>query len=171
MMNELDEVIQHFGVKGMKWGVKRAKSQLSKAGKGVRNHLRAKAKKKNDRLIKIADKYHEKNKNKRIYKRQYERNLKRFEKRGKYKDPHRRAVLQTRRDVANAKRAILYSLTPIAAPVVAKGTVVGLKYAGAAYRKTMTPSNVIAGKNILQAMKNSPVRYADVSKYKDIIDM
>ena len=168
-MDKLDDTLQHYGVKGMKWGVRRSKEQLSKARKKVGDHFRARARKKNERLKKIADKYHEKNKGKRTYKKHYQRNLQKFEKRG-YKSAHHEAVLQTRREVRAAKRAIVYSVTSIAAPAVASLAVGGMKTAGKLYRNTVTPENIRRGKNVIQAMKNSPIRYVDSKMMKNIIN-
>lgn len=173
-MENLDGTLKHWGVKGMKWGVRRSDKQLAKARgnkpkkslkKRIGDVARARIRKKTAQMTKIADKYHEKHKNKGVYKRQYERNLK------KTKGDHRKAVLQTRNDIRNAQTAVLRSTSPIWGPAVAKGAVLGLRYAGSAYRSVATPSNIIKGKNVIMAMKNSPIRYADISKYKDIIDV
>lgn len=111
--------------------------------------------KKNDvRTTKIADKYHEKNKNKLVYKKLYGMNLKRFE--GKSDNPHKKAVFATRSQIRKSKAAI------------AIGSMIAAR---AVYGKVVTPNNIKRGMNLAQALKRSPVRYTNASMYKDVIDI
>lgn len=140
----------------MKWGVRQK----------IANTVKARQRKVNKRYNEVADKYHEKNKNKKVYKKHYQRNLKIA------RGNHRRAVMNTRSEIRNVKMAIAFSVASIASSKNARIGAAGLaSLSGVAYRKVASPENIRRGKNVILAMKKSPVRYADVSKYKDIIDM
>jgi len=149
-MNELDEILQHAGVKGMKWGVRK------KVATVVKNHM----KKRKARAKAVLDRYHEKNKNKSSYKKAYNRNLKRT------KGNHHRAVAATRAPRVRAQRAIALHLAVHTAPLAIH---TGMKIANKARDFAADPDNIRRGKNIIQAMKRSPIRYVDGSKMKNVV--
>lgn len=169
-MDNVDNTLQHYGVLGMKWGKRKGKLTNNPVDKAVRalqtkrfrkdrpnpvdKALRSMVDKSNKKKSAAAAKYHDKNKNKGVYKKLYSKNLKRFE--GKHDDAHTKAVIETRRQIGKTK-----ALLAVGAMVAARS----------AYQKTVTPENIKRGKNVILAAKRSPIRYTDASKYKDVIDM
>lgn len=168
MTIETEDILKHVGVKGMKWGVR-------KAANNVKTAVRNRTEKKNQRLKQVADRYHEKNQKSKVYSRQYARNLKamktRYEKKGvKSETIHYRAVLKTRKEHMAAKRQLLALAIPLAAPVAAKGIVAGQTAVSRMSYKATSPEAVRAGKNLVNAMQRNPVRYVDGSKLKNVIN-
>lgn len=148
-MHELDHALQHYGVKGMKWGVRRTKEQLSKSAKsGVQTYK----KKRKESL----DKYHDKKRNKKRYIRDYEKHFKKTN--DHYKSVSRARGTATNR---NIKRGV------VATPAV---LYTGLVAARTFHLLTTDPEAVMAGKNIVQAFKDSPIRYVDGAKMTNVIN-
>lgn len=147
---ELD-VLQHAGVKGMKWGVIRKKIQT--AG---RAHNRKRSEK-----IKAANaKFHEKRKNKPRYKRIYNAQLKRN------KGNHEKTVSQIRSATARTNRTLLINGAIAASPFIkAAGKTVVRKAA----KMASDPANIRRGKNIIQAIKRSPIRYVDGKAMTNVV--
>ena len=153
-----DDILLHYGKKGMKWGVRKA-----------RETIKDYVKKYNAKTIVKLDKYHEKNKDKRLYKSLY-KDGKRI-----YNSNHHAAVAYAR----NQKHAMgmmatglgLMALgTHTGASATANAAAMGSHYARKFARYATSPENIRRSKNIIQFMKGSKLRYADVSKYKDIIN-
>jgi hypothetical protein len=155
-MYDANDNLQHYGILGMKWGRRKlANHPIDMAVKALTKQRKPKWKNNPvDRAARsIANKHHEKNKNKRLYGALYNRNLKRY---GNYNDPHTKAVLVTGKQVAQIKATI------------AVGAAVA---ATALYAKAVSPDTIRSGKNFILAMKRSPIRYADTSKFKNVIDL
>lgn len=142
-MHELDEFIQHAGVKGMKWGVRKKITQVSK-----------KIDESNQRLH---DKKMSKSKK---YQKTYAKHLKKTK--GDAAKAQNLSVDKHRaKQLKRVERAI--KLTP-AAVAAGKIIVSGVRSAAT------SPQAIRAGKNIVQAMKGSPLRYVDGASMKNVIN-
>ena len=122
-MSELEDILKHHGVKGMKWGVIRSKA--SKAGSSIKSGTKKTLKKVGDsytkgvqkraaRSDKRAEAYHEKYKDSWMYKAHYNSNLRAHAYNGKSKErQHLDAVKRTRTDMQMIQAATLsYVMTP-----------------------------------------------------------
>ncbi len=145
-MDKLDEALQHYGIKGMRWGVSRTKSQIraSKMSKKEKAAL---------------DKYHESRKNKTSYQKAYKNQFKKTK--NHYEAVKQVSKHQTVKTVMGARAAIMMS--PLLLDQGAK-IYRGIKHA------TMNPDNIRKGKNVIQAIKRSPIRYVDGSKMKNVVN-
>lgn len=157
----MNDHLQHHGVKGMKWGVRRARKALSSAGKSTAKALN----KARDKHRSKVDAYHEKNKNKTMYKLSYNHH-KRSAKGKTAEDKHRWAVRSARAE-AKMNKALLTSAaaTGLMTSKTVRNTVYGLA------KKATSPEAVRLGKNIVQAAKRSPVRYVDGKTLKNVVNM
>lgn len=140
----VEEILQHAGIKGMKWGIRK---KIQKAGRGLGRKLSANRKAK----IEKQHKYHEKNKNKKSYSRKYNLNLKLS------KGNHNKAVALTVSQARSSRNTKIILATIVAAK--------------AAKIVASRPESVRMGKNIVQAFKGSPLRYVNGSKFKNVIDL
>jgi hypothetical protein len=152
----LDDSLQHYGVKGMKWGVIRNKVQ-----KSVKAHV----KKRNAKERATLDKYHEKRINKsKSYKQAYNRRTK--GEKGKTPARHYAAVRSIKAQNDKVKRAVILKTAALAAPLVMDK---GRKLASKASDFASNPDNIRKGKNIIQAIKRSPIRYVDGKKMTNVV--
>lgn len=147
----LDDILLHFGVKGMKWGVVRSKIQ--KAG-------RAYNRKQSDKRKAANAKYHEKRKSRPSYKAAYKTQLKRT------KGDHEKAVTILRTQNAKQKRALIGMTLVQTSPFLIKN---GKKLARKAAKAAANPENIRRGKNIVQALKRSPIRYVDGKTMTNVV--
>ena len=158
-MHELEEFLQHHGVKGMKWGVRRA---VSKAGKALNKNMNNRRAKQEAKL----SAYHEKRKNSKVYKLNY--NYYKKQAKGTPEQKHKRAVMNVARDNYHKKIMLGMALTPVASKsfqVAGKALVKGV------HKAATSPEAVRAGKNIINAVKRSPVRVVDGATMKNVVDM
>lgn len=144
-MNELDEILKHAGVKGMKWGVRKT---VAKAGKAVNRSLN---KRRAKSLANVTTK-HEKYMSNKKYSKDYNSALKRT---GSKATAMRTAQYLRRNRRETMSRAVL-----------------GVSLAGAskAYKFATKPETIRAGKNVVQTLKKSPVRYVDGSTFTNVIN-
>lgn len=146
-MEELEEYLQHHGVKGMKWGVIRSKVKgaYAKSHQSRENRKKAAINQKHDLNMKISKSYGK------AYNKSMAKN-----------GNHYKSIAVARQAVGRRKVA---AMAAIIYGVPAAG-----KVAGKAYRTATNPSTIRLGKNIVQAMKNSPLRYVDGAKMKNVIN-
>lgn len=162
-MSELEEVLQHHGVKGMKWGVRKLTDTINK-----------RTTKRIARLKEGADKYHEKNKNKRVYKKLYSRNLKKFEKRYANKpgkDADMMAKLAAREHIRKVKLGKINAGITLASYAAVADSTMGRNYTGRLLKKVTSPEAIRAGKNVINAIKRSPVRNVDGASFTNVVNM
>lgn len=145
-MEELEEYLQHHGVKGMKWGVIRSKVK----GAYTKSHEKSRA-----RRNATVDRKHNANMRMKSYSKAYNKSM---AKNGN----HHKSIAIARQSVGRKKVA---ALAAIVYGVPAAG-----KIAGEVYRTATHPSTIRLGKNIVQSMKNSPLRYVDGAKMKNVIN-
>jgi len=134
----------------MHWGVRK------KLGKMVKEH-RAKQ---NKKMLESHDKLVKKNK---TYKKLYAHNSKRYKTHlGAVQKSHMqlRQIHKQRVHLA-ASAAILAA--PHLAPHIAKGV-------NAAQKAAQNPDNIRKAKNVVEAIKRSPIRYVDGKKMKNVIN-
>ncbi len=152
-IGDSEDTLQHFGVKGMKWGVR--KGQVKGAIKKYAKNRREKANKK------VLD-YHEKNKENKTYKKLYESSSKRYK-------THLGAATNAARRHGEIKRARVQlgvHAAVLASPVVSKALRTTVK---AAHKVATNPDNIRKAKNVVQAMKRSPIRYVDGKKMTNVV--
>jgi hypothetical protein len=146
---EDEETLQHHGVKGMHWGAHKRIQKIVKAHRAKQNQ-------------KVLD-YHEKNKAKKTYKRLYDMNSKRFK-------THLAAAKKTQQQIRaiQVQRAkMVVGAAGLAAPHLAPHIV---KAANAVNKAAHNPDNIRKAKNVVQALKKSPIRYVDGSKMKNVVN-
>lgn len=153
------DILQHHGVKGMKWGVKKARNAVSTTSKSALKKINKIRENSNAKI----DAYHNANKNKRYYKLSY--NTYKTHARGNTQQKHRTAVRAARMDTRMSK-ALLTSAAASAA--MTNKTVRDNVYKVA--RKATSPEAVRMGKNIMQAVKRSPIRYVDGKQMKNVVN-
>lgn len=137
-MEELEDILQHVGVKGMKWGKRKSGTTGGKRKRSV-------------------EKYHELNKDKKFYKDAYAKNLKRT------KGNHHKAVLITQVDARkNAMKKIGYTVAAV--KVASKLSKAVKMVASSKVGDEIGQSVKRRGKNIVLAAKRSPIRYVDGRK-------
>ena len=158
-MHELDEFLQHHGVKGMKWGVRRA---VSSAGKALNRNMN----KRRARETESLGRYHEKRKNSKVYKLNYNYHKKRAK--GTPEQKHMRAVANVRRESFNKKVMLGMALTPAASKSV---QIAGKALVKGVAKVATSPEAIRAGKNVINAIKRSPVRVVDGKTLKNVIDV
>lgn len=129
-LNEIDEVLLHYGKKGMKWGVrKRVSVGAKKVKKGVKAFVKDYKKSSKEYHKKVAkrekadlESYHEKNKHKKGYQRLYK----------KFKSPYmtRAGTIKAIKNYQHERNArIIKGVGTIATPLVKKGVKAAYKYA------------------------------------------
>lgn len=153
-MYELDDIVQHYGVKGMRWGVRRTKAQLQKAAKGHIKRRNAKERKK-------LDDYHEKKMAKNDG---YVRAYKHL--REKKNTKHYAAVRKIRDGAIAQRNNLLGQAAVIASPFIMNRGAIAAKQL---YNFSTDPVNVRRGKNIVQAVKRSPLRYVDGKTMTNVV--
>ena len=162
--------LKHYGVKGMKWGVRKARDVVR-----TQKAKHAERVKKYDANVKAkAEAHYEKNKNKRSYKRMHASNLKELERKHKNnpsKDVKTLAKIQTRREFREIKTRKAIAGALIVSQLVQADILYGENRTGKFVNKMMSPDNIRSGKNIMQAAKRSPVRYVDGKKIKNVVNM
>lgn len=151
-MRELDDILEHAGVKGMKWGVVK-----TRAVNGIKTHI-----KKSNAKSRVKDeKFHEKKKNNKAYKKVYNSNLK------KSKGNHKTAIAKTRKQYNQKKRILAMTVTAKTLPAaVTTGKIIVA--ASKAYAKS--PQGIRKGKNIVNAMKGNPLRYVDGAAMRNVVN-
>lgn len=149
----LEDILQHHGVKGMKWG-----KYTAKVKNAVKSHVKAHRAKQNQKVLD----HHEKNKEKKTYKKLYEHNSKRYK-------THLQAARKTREQVAaiNKQRAII--ATKIAVGVAGAQRHNIAKAAKVVSKAATNPDNIRRAKNVVQAVKRSPIRYVDGKAMKNVV--
>lgn len=150
---EDEETLQHHGVKGMHWGVRKQIKQVVKAHRAAQ---RAKL-----------DKYHAAKSDHAGYQILYKRRLAR-------NGGNHHAAIRDARDTLRKRR----TQNAIIAGKLAVG-VAGLaspylkphvkKAANAAAKAARNPDNIRKAKNVVQAMKRSPIRYVDGKKMTNVV--
>lgn len=147
--DEFEDTLQHHGVKGMHWGVRK------KVQKAVKAH-RAKQNKR------VLD-YHEKHKGKKLYGKLYAQNSKRYK-------SHLAAARKSREQVF-AVRAQQAKVAAIVGVAVASQNKHHIAKASKVLGKVaQNPDNIRKAKNVVQALKRSPIRYVDGKKMKNVIN-
>lgn len=144
-----EETLQHHGVKGMHWGTRKRIQQVVKAHRARQNEA--------------VLKYHEKNKNKKLYSRLYNMNSKRYK---THLAAAKKTVSQIR-EVRKQQIGLGISAAGLAAPHLAPHIA---KAANAVNKAAHNPDNIRKAKNVVQALKNSPIRYVDGKKMKNVIN-
>jgi hypothetical protein len=145
-MYELDDVIKHYGKKGMKWGVRK------KVTKAIKGHITKRNKKEKAKL----EKYHEKKKNSARYKKLYNKT--------NSKKSHLARVREVRNYEKTLNTVIAANIGIHAGPAIAAG---GAIVARKAHKIVTDPENIRRGKNLILAMKREKYRYANASKFKN----
>jgi hypothetical protein len=149
-----EDTLEHHGVKGMKWG--HHKKAVAKI-KSIAKEHRAKQ---NKRALEAHDKLVEKNH--KAYKKLYEHNSKRYK-------THLGAAkksLRQLRDIQRSKVQTAVGVGLMAAPHVAPHVA---KAAKAVAKAATKPENIRRAKNVVQAVKNSPIRYVDGKAMKNVV--
>lgn len=106
-LKELDDVLQHFGVKGMRWGVLRPR--IATSVKTRKAHTKA-----------SLEKFHESNQNKKSYKKAYKKYSKRSKDHLTAVKKARKHVVQSRAKKINFALKTAAVLTPLAARQLTK---------------------------------------------------
>lgn len=148
-----DSNLQHHGVLGMKWGVRKADRKA--ANKRVKADVKSGKITKKQGRQKKADNYHKSKGDMSIYKRSYQQSL------GKG-NTHRVAM-------RDAKIGARLSKVAIAATVIIHGGEVAARHTAKAVKKVATPENIRKGKNVIQAAKGSKFRYADANQMTNLV--
>jgi hypothetical protein len=147
---EDEETLQHHGVKGMHWGVRK------KLGKMIKDR-RAKH---NKQMLDAHDKLMKKHK---TYKKLYNHNSKRYK-------THLGAVQKTHhqlREIHRQRVHLAATAAVLAAPHLAPH--IG-KAAHAVGKAAQNPDNIRKAKNVAQALKRSPIRYVNGKAMKNVIN-
>jgi hypothetical protein len=145
---ELEDILQHHGVKGMHWGARKRIQAVVKAHRARQNQ-------------KILD-YHEKNKNKKLYKRLYNFNSRRYA-------SHLAAARKTKEQVHRVHKQRATLATAVAIHVAAANYHHLAKGAKVIGKAAQNPDNIRRAKNVVQAIKRSPIRYVDGKAMKNVV--
>lgn len=148
---EDEETLQHHGVKGMHWG------QHKKVKQMIKNHQA----KQNKRVLEAHDKLMEKNH--KTYKKLYEHHSKRYKTHLGAAKKSMRDLKQIQRSKAQAVAGAALLAAPHLAPHIGKA-------ARAVGKAAQDPANIRRAKNVVQAIKNSPIRYVDGKAMKNVIN-
>lgn len=149
-----DDTLQHHGVKGMHWGVHKGKIKAA-----IKNHVTKVRQKQNKRVLA----YHEKNMNKsKTYTRLYKKHAKVYK---THLGAAQKAV-QQHLEIKRARVKLGVHAAVLASPMLAKGAKVA---ANAAHKAATNPDNIRKAKNVVQAMKRSPIRYVDGKKMTNVV--
>lgn len=166
----MTEELQHYGVKGMKWGVRRKSGGSKKPKKPTRRQVRkakdrkvaedVKAKKisRREGRERILNNYHD-SKKKGILNAGYRNDYRNGRNSGL---SHKNAIIQAR---VSQQASLAMTMLPGAigtAGMAARGSYL-------LSRKYVTPDNIRKGKNFVQAMKRSPFRYVDGNQMSNVI--
>lgn len=156
MQNFSEDILQHYGKKGMKWGVRK---RIQETGRNINRSLNERRAKKNAKLKERLNAYHDKRKGEKKYQSQYNQAIRRYKDKDK---GHLRAVARVRQATTQNRVNNLALTAAILSP-----TLIGLgNMATSSARKFATnPENIRRGKNIILAMKRSKFRYADAAKF------
>ena len=133
--------LQHAGVKGMKWGVR--KKVAAKVGTFVKERKAKKEAKIND--------YHEKNKGKKLYGMMY------------------RSHKYSTKDPLERKRLAMMDTRQTKAGLASAGVKAAIGVSLVAARAATRPENIRKAKNLVQAMKGSPIRYVDGKTMTNVV--
>jgi hypothetical protein len=145
-----EEFLTHYGVKGMKWGVVRSK---------IRKVVKARRAKQNKQVL---DR-HEKNKDKKTYKKLYSQNSKRYK-------SHLGAARKTQEQLADRNRKKVALALSVGTRVAIAASPQIKRATNAAANAARNPDNIRKAKNVVQAMKRSPIRYVDGKKMTNVIN-
>lgn len=146
---EINDILQHHGTKGMHWGVRKRIQAVVKAHRARQN--------------KQILAYHDKHKNKKLYKRLYQIQSKRH----KTHLAAARKAQQQVKAIQTQRAKLAMGAATMAAPVIATHLAKG---AQAVNKAVHNPDNIRRGKNLVQAIKRSPIRYVDGSKMKNVVN-
>lgn len=147
---EDEETLQHHGVKGMHWGVRK------KVQKMVKNR-RAKQ---NKRVLDSHEKLNTKNK---TYKKLYAYNSKRYKTHLAAARKSQIQLGQLRKQKVGLAISVAGLAAPHLAPHIAKAT-------NAAAKAARNPENIRRAKNVVQTLKRSSIRYVDGKAMKNVIN-
>lgn len=150
-------IIEHAGVKGMKWGVRKAGKAVASVARAAVNQRVKTIRKRQAKL----DAYHDSNKKNKSYKADY--NLFKNMHKGNERQRHYKAI-KTTRTVRRQFKAILATSVGLA---VTSGS--GKAVIQKMSKVATSPEAARLGKNIIQAAKRSPVRYVDGSTMKNVV--
>lgn len=158
-----EELLKHHGIKGMKWGVRRDKKRAAiNTYKKTKSEIKADYKsgkiKKSVYKERIREAQHKRNMvTSFVYKNSYA-----ISKSKGLNHVTARSHARTDLAIVNGLKAgvTAYAITSIAAPAV-----------GAGARLAANPATIRAGKNIIQAMKGSPIRYVDGRTMQNVINL
>lgn len=144
-MQDVDDILKHAGIKGMKWGVRKSVSNAGKAVKGQANKNRAKSRT-------LVASRHEKYMSNKKYARDYSRSLKRT--------GNKLTAMRTAQHLRRNRNGVITRAALSA----------GLLGASNAYKFATKPETIRAGRNLVQAAKKSPIRYVDGSTLSNVIN-
>lgn len=148
--DDLEDILLHYGVKGMKWGVVRSKIQKT---------VKARRAKQNKKVLER----HEKLKNNKTYKKLHAQNSKRYKTELGAARQSQRQLAEIRRNKTALALAVATKATILSAPLILKGM-------DSVADAARNPDNIRRAKNVVQAMKRSPIRYVDGKKMKNVIN-
>lgn len=164
LLDDPDEILQHFGVKGMHWG-KRLKARGAARKERIKSDADTVRRRKKGEITRTQAKdekwqsFHKEQSNNKHYKKEYDRL--------KAKGIDDKKAMRAAYQVAQTRKKANIQLAVTA-------TVVGLKFANAGVKigkeAANNPDNIRKAKNVAQALKRSPVRYVDGSKMKNVIN-
>jgi hypothetical protein len=165
-------VLQHYGVKGMKWGKRKLSEKLADVkaqGAARKERIKsdantARRRKKGEITRKQANEerwasFHKEQSVNKHYKKSYDK-LK-----SKGMDD-KKAMRRAYNQVLARKKAQRALMTKVAVGGIAAGKV-GIKVGKSL---ASNPDVIMKGKNLVQAMKRSPIRYVDGKKMKNVIN-
>lgn len=147
-MNEIttEDILQHVGVKGMKWGVRRKERNVK--NRKIKADIKSGKVDKSTGKAQMLNNYH-KSKKKGILNATYQNDYQQARTAGV---PHLKAVSRAKIS-SRASNAMILGMGAVGVTGLAG------QGAGAAYRKATSPEAIRAGKNIINAVKKSPIRH------------
>lgn len=148
-------VLRHHGVKGQKWGVRRKVQKAGLAANRVLNSNRQKSQQKAQALYDKNVRRSNLNPAKYVYASNYVKARNQGQ-------THDQAVRSTRTALNLSKVAAVALASPL---VAEKGSQIVNKLS----REITRPENIRKGKNIIQAIKRSPIRYVNGRAMQNVI--
>lgn len=159
--DDLEDVLLHFGVPGMKWGVRRrqakvAKRDRRKATKDISNRLKSGQISKTQAKTLKTQAYHKQRSVNKTYRTEYNNGIKKG--------------LTPKKAMAVANKHLRAEKT-VNAYALANAAIVTVSALRIAQIATSRPDGIMKRKNVVEAMKRSPLRYVDGKKIKDFMDI